>query len=111
MISSEDMNLFKLTDDVGVAVEEIVGFYRRYHSMRYVGAKLVLRLNAPLPAEAVEKLNDTYRRIITDGKIEQLPGPVEGEEGEFPGMPRLVIPFNRRSYGTLRLLVDDLNRA
>ncbi|MEW5900004.1 MAG: LOG family protein [Acidobacteriota bacterium] len=111
MISPEDMNLFRLTDDVGVAVEEIAGFYRRYQSMRYVGEKLVLRLNSPLPAEAIERLNDTYRRITTGGKIEQQPGPVEGEEGEYPGMPRLVIPFNKRRYGTLRLLVNDINQV
>jgi hypothetical protein len=111
MISPEDMNLFKLTDDVGEAVDEVTGFYRRYHSMRYVGAKLVLRLNSPLPAAAVEKLDDTYRQIVTAGRIEQRPGPVEGEEGEFPGQARLVIPFNRRSIGTLRQLVNDINRA
>ncbi len=49
MIDEEDMNLFKLTDDIDEAVEEIVGFYRRYHSMRYVGPLLALRLSSPLP--------------------------------------------------------------
>ena len=111
MIGEEDMNLFKITDDVDAAVEEITGFYRRFHSMRYVGPRLVLRLLTPLPAQAVVRLNDTYRGILTDGRIEQCPGPVEGEDNEFPEMPRLCLQFNRRNVGTLRLMVNDVNAA
>lgn len=111
MISPDDMHLFKVTDDVDAAVEEVAGFYRRYHSMRYVGPTLALRLNAPLPAEAVERLNDVYGSILTGGRIEQHAGPVEGERGELPGLARLTLAFNRRDVGALRLLVNDLNRA
>lgn len=111
MISPQDMNLFRITDDVETAVEEILQFYRRYHSGRYVERKLVLRLLSPMPAEAVEKLNDEYANIIAGGKIEQHPGPIEGERGEYPEMPRLTLEFNRRDVGTLRLLINDVNRA
>jgi uncharacterized protein (TIGR00730 family) len=111
MINEEDMNLFKLTDDVDAAVEEITGFYRRYHSMRYVGPKLVLRLHTLLPAQALERLNDTYRGILTAGRIEQCPGPIEGEDNEHPAMPRLVLQFNRKNVGTLRLMVNEINAS
>ena len=111
MINEEDMNLFKLTDDVDEAVAEITGFYRRYHSMRYVGPLLVLRLSSSLPPAALEKLNDTYASILAEGRIEQHPGPVEGEDGEYPDMPRLALAFNRKNVGTLRLLVNDVNAA
>src|SRR5690606_993247 len=36
LISPADMRLFKITDDLDVAIAEITGFYRRYHSSRYV---------------------------------------------------------------------------
>jgi len=111
MIDEEDMNLFKLTDDIDEAVEEILGFYRRYHSMRYVGPLLVLRLNAPLPPQAVERLNDVYGSILTEGRIEQHPGPLIGEDEEFPDLPRLAFAFNRKDAGTLRLMVNDINAA
>jgi len=111
MISEEDMNLFMLTDDVDAAVEEITGFYKRYHSMRYVGPKLVLRLQSAVPAEALEHLNDTYRGMLTAGRIEQCAGPVEGEGDEYPGMPRLTLQFNRKNVGTLRMMVNDINGA
>jgi hypothetical protein len=111
MIGPEDMNLFKVTDDVEVAVKEIVQFYRRYHSSRYVGDLLVLRLESPVPDETIEKLNDTMGQVISGGRIEKHPGPIEGEAGELPDKPRLVLKYNRKNYGMLRLLIDEINRA
>jgi hypothetical protein len=113
MIGEEDMHLFKITDDIDAAVEEIMGFYRRYHSMRYVGPLLVLRLSSPLPPEALERLNDTYASILTAGRIEQHFAPLEGEgeEAEHPDLPRLSLAFNRKAAGTLRLMVNAINAA
>jgi len=113
MIGEEDMNLFKVTDDIDEAVEEVVGFYRRYHSMRYVGPLLMLRLSSPLPPNALERLNDTYPSILTEGRIEQRSAPLEGEgdDVEHPGLPRLTLAFNRRDVGTLRLMINDINAA
>jgi hypothetical protein len=50
MISPEDTSLYKLTDRVDVAVEEILQFFRVYHSMRYVKNKLVFRRSASTAA-------------------------------------------------------------
>src|SRR5205085_2598003 len=47
-ISPHDMSLFRVTDSVEAAVKEVTGFYRVYHSMRYVRGDLVLRLRARL---------------------------------------------------------------
>ncbi len=111
MISPEDINLFRVTDDVETAVQEILQFYKRYHSSRYVGDLLVLRLNSPISDSALEKLNDTYGGILTGGKIEQFPGPIDGEEGERPDKTRIVLRFNRKSVGTLRLMINEINLA
>ena len=45
MIDADDLGLYRITDRVDEAVEEILGFFRVYHSMRYVRGKLVLRLH------------------------------------------------------------------
>jgi uncharacterized protein (TIGR00730 family) len=114
MINTEDMNLFKITDDVEEAVEEIVGFYRRYHSMRYVGPLLMLRLSSPLTSEELERLNDKHAAaLLTEGRIEQHTRPLEeeGEDVEFPGLPRLTLAFNRKSVATLRLLINEINAS
>jgi uncharacterized protein (TIGR00730 family) len=109
MIDREDMNLFRYTDDVDVAVREVVQFYRVYHSMRYVGDDLVLRLQRPLSDATVRRLNDDFGPLLTGGAIEQCSALPE-ENGEFPNMPRLKLRFDRRSCGRLRRLIDAVNR-
>ena len=114
MIDDEDLGLFKLTDDLDEAVEEIVGFYRRYHSMRYVGPRLLLRLSAPLPPGALERLNDIYAAtLLAEGRIEAHDTPLEGEgeDAEHPELPRLSLAFNHKSIALLRRLVNDINAA
>ncbi len=52
LISPADLALFKVTDSLDEAVNEVMGFYRVYHSMRYVGPDLVLRLQQGAAAVA-----------------------------------------------------------
>lgn len=111
MIGAEDMNLFKVTDDIDEAVDEIMMFYRRFHSSRYVRDRLVLRLNSPLPAGALEHINENYSSILDSGKIESAPGPLSDEHDEWPDKPRLTLQFNRRSHGRLRQMIDYMNKV
>ena len=109
MICAEDMHLFKITDDVEEAVEEIKTFYRRFHSMRYVRDRLVLRMNSPLPQGAIEHMQSNFADVLADGIVEALPGPLPEEGDEFPDKPRLAMQFDRRSHGRLRQLVNYMN--
>ena len=48
MIDPTDMDLFHVTDRAEDALATILKFYRRYHSLRYVWDRLVIRLNSPV---------------------------------------------------------------
>lgn len=110
MISPEDLNLYLVTNDLHAAVEEVTGFYRVYHSMRYVREKLVLRLQSELSDGFVAELNFAFGDIVSHGVIEQQSAlPEEADEPEIADLPRLVFQFDRRSLGRLRLLIDSLN--
>ncbi len=109
MVSPEDMHLFRITDDVETAVREVVQFYRVYHSMRYVGDDLVLRVQQPLSAGLLDRLNDEFGRIVTEGRIEQVPM-LEAENGELPELPRLKLRFDRKNLGLLRRCIDVVNQ-
>ncbi len=111
MISPEDLSLYKVTDNVGEAVDEILGFFRVYHSMRYVKQRLVLRLRHAMSEELLARVNRDYRDILADGDFRQR-GPLSDEKDEpaLASLPRLVFQFNRRSLGRLRQLIDLLNR-
>ena len=111
LISEEDWNLIKITTDVEEAVSEITGFYKNFHSSRYVKDKLVLRLQKRPTPQNVEALNDQFSDIISDGRImlaESLPE--EANEPDILHLPRIVFSFNKRNIGRLRLLVNELNK-
>src|SRR5207245_1036396 len=108
LISPEDLSLYRVTSTVDEAVEEVLRFYRVYHSMRYVGRDLVLRLRKPLPDALVSGLTDDFADILVSGTFTQGPAdPIEGDE--LPEMTRLRLHFNRRNMGRLRQLVDRIN--
>jgi len=111
MIDSSDLQLFQVFDRAEDAAAAVINFYRRYHSMRYVDDRLVLRLNSPLSAETLSQINGAFADILTEGRIEQAAGPIEGEEGSYPDNSRLVFAFDRRSTGRLRALIDAINVA
>jgi uncharacterized protein (TIGR00730 family) len=48
LISPEELSLFRVAGTVKSACDEVLGFYRLYHSSRYVGDRLVLRLRRGL---------------------------------------------------------------
>ena len=110
MIGPEDLSLYRLTDQLDEAVQEVLGFYRVYHSMRYVRTHLVFRLQQLPSPELMEEINDRFRDILVEGRFTVgEPLPEEHDETELAAMPRLVFRFNRRSYGRLRQLIDCLN--
>lgn len=111
MIDPCDMDLFYVTDRAEDAVAEVLGFYRRYHSSRFVGEEMVLRLDSPLTGDALSEINDTFADIIIRGGFRQVNGPLDGEDGAYPDKARLVFAFDRRSAGRLRKLIQMINEA
>jgi hypothetical protein len=105
------MHLFKRTDSVTEAVQEILGFYRVYHSMRYVRrGHLVLRLQRPLADALLEKIRADFADILESGTFEQTDAlPEEANDLHVAGLKRLRFHFNRRSLGRLRQLIDLIN--
>ena len=112
LIAAEDLSLYKVTNRLDEAVSEIVTFYRNYHSSRYVGNRLILRLHhAPTP-DALARLEREFGDILADGGFSTGPALLEeAEESALADLPRLVFSFNRRDFGRLRQLIDALNRA
>jgi uncharacterized protein (TIGR00730 family) len=110
LIAAEDLSLFRITTDVEEAVREIHRFYRVYHSIRYVGEDLVIRIRAPLVPGALAALNGDFADLLAEGAFSQGAAlPEEADEPEIADLPRIVFRFNGRSHGRLRQLIDRLN--
>jgi uncharacterized protein (TIGR00730 family) len=110
MIDPEDQRLYCITDQVDEAVAEIEGFYRNFHSLRWVGSRMVLRLRSAPTDEEIEVLDRAHGNLLVGGHIERsdpLPPEVSGQD--HLELPRLALRFDPRRYGRLRMLIDDLN--
>jgi len=109
-ISNNDLSLLIRVNSIEQAVDEILQFYRVYHSIRYVGGKTVLRLNKPLSSEGINSLNEKYSCILRSGKIEPTDSlPAEQKSEEFLDLPRLVMDFNRHEFGKFHEMLRFLN--
>ncbi len=110
LINPEDLSLFKITTSVDDAIDEIRRFYRRFHSIRYVGRLLAIRLKTGISPEQVAGLHNTFGDLLSEGTFElRGPLPEELDEPELKDLPRLAFTSNRRSASRLRQLIDHLN--
>ena len=110
LVSPDDLSLLRITDDITAATEEIFGFFRNYHSIRYVGARLVIRLRAAPSRAEMADLNEEFADICVRGRIESAPPqPAEVSGNDHVELPRIALHFDRASHGRLRALIDALN--
>lgn len=110
LISSSDLSLFKITDNVEDAVEEVLGFYSVYNSMRFIDDMLVLRLHIAPSDELLQRLNDEFSAICVKGRIERVETQsVEADDDHLLHLPRIGFIFDRRSIGRLREMIDLIN--
>lgn len=110
MISPEDRGLYRVTNRIEEAADEICHFYSNYHSERYIDGRLVIRLRHTPTDDQVNTLNEEFADAITDGRIERVdPHEYEIREQDALDCARLRMAFDRRKAGRLRRLVDRVN--
>jgi uncharacterized protein (TIGR00730 family) len=109
-VSAEDFYLFKIVHSVDEAVAEILQFYKVYHSARWVGEQLAIRICQALSPEAIVDLNGKFADLVRTGAIVQT-GALRQEknEPEIWNLPRLVLTPHRRAFGRFRQLIDAIN--
>lgn len=110
-VSPADLHLFRRVASAEEAVACFQAFYRRYHSLRYVRGRLVLRLNTPLDPAKVHDLRKEFADVLKRGGDVVLsdPLPEEQDEPELLSLSRLVVDFNRRDFSRLVQLILRIN--
>jgi uncharacterized protein (TIGR00730 family) len=109
LISKDDFNFLRLCT-VDEAVDHIVRFYSVFHSYRWLGARLIMRLTTPLTAKKLEHMDNEFNDVLASGKFEQCDAlPEENSEPEIANLPRLVFQPHKRNFGRLRQVIDCVN--
>ena len=110
-IGESDLKLFASLDAVDDAVQYIKLFYRRYHSLRYVGDRLIIRLTSPIDESVIKELKNRFSdMLMANGDIQASgPLPEETDEPDIRHLPRLAVDFNRADFGRLKEFIDAVN--
>jgi uncharacterized protein (TIGR00730 family) len=110
-VSPDDFSLFLVTDRVEHAVEELLTFGRNFHSIRWVGSQLVVRVRNRPTDDELEAIAEEFSDLCLEGGIElSEPLPAEAADGDHPELPRLVLTMDTSRAGRFRALLDRLNR-
>ena len=74
----------KITDSAEDAANEVIDFYRNYHSRRFVGNQLVMRLRSAPSDEELALLNEEFAYLLAGGVIERTdPLPAEVHDNDM----------------------------
>ncbi len=110
MVREADTSLYFHTHDPAEAADHIVRYYSTFHSMRFVGKRLVLRLQRALVESDLATLNDEFSDIVLDGAIEVIATTdTERKGNDFVDLPRIAFRFDDRSFGRLNQLIHRIN--
>ena len=112
LISPEDFYLFKVTDSVEEAVQEVLHFYSNFHSYRFIRDIIVIRMHLGLSDDDIAALNRDFADLLVSGQFSCCEmHPEEANETHLFGMPRLSFKVKRGKAGRLRQLIDFINDA
>ncbi|GAB4294991.1 MAG: TIGR00730 family Rossman fold protein [Desulfuromonadia bacterium] len=111
LISAEDFAIFTITPDEEEAIRTIETFYRNYHSIRFVGEKMVIRLRKELTDDQIRRLASEFPELLLPGTTIERTGPLpeEQDEPELLPCPRIVLSFDHKHYGFLTAFINRLN--
>jgi len=110
VISPGDLDRVLITDSVEDAIAEIIGFWRNYDSLRWVGDVLVLRLRATPSDGEIAALNEEFGYLLERGRLERSdPLPVEVNDDDALDRARIVLVPHHRAAGDFHRLIRALN--
>jgi uncharacterized protein (TIGR00730 family) len=109
LISAGDTAIYKRTDDVSVAVAEISGFYRNYHSLRFHGQTLVLRMLRVPDEQTLAAWSEEFSDMLRSAIVVTEPLREETRDHDALDLKRVSFDFDRMSYGRLRTLINRVN--
>ncbi len=110
MIGDVDTSLFFHTHDPDEAADYIANYYSCFHSMRYVGRRLVIRTVSAITDSVLATLNEEFDDIVLEGTIEAIEvTQSEIESDDHVHLPRIAFRFNDRSFARLNQLIMRIN--
>ncbi|MFC1751925.1 TIGR00730 family Rossman fold protein [Thermoproteota archaeon] len=109
-ISETDFQIYSICKNVEEAINNIIKFYRVFHSIAYLPDYTVIRLNDVLGEKHLKYINAHFKHLVIDGRFEILPcSKIKNECLDYPTLPRLAFKFNQTNFSGLYPLIHYIN--
>lgn len=111
LISPGDLDLAPITDNVEAAFDHIEGFYRNYHSIRWVGNRLVVRMLHAPTNDQLRALNERFGSLCLDDRGIAATNPLRPEvaDDDHLSLARIVLTLDHHQVAHLHTLIGALN--
>jgi uncharacterized protein (TIGR00730 family) len=110
LVAAHDTTLYTITDSCETAAAVIERFYANYHSIRFVGDNLVVRMSQGPNPEQLADLNERFGHLVAKGTIEVVePFKAERRDDDHVGLDRIAFNFSKRGYSELITMIDVIN--
>ena len=111
LISDNDHTLYRVADSIEEAVDEIVGFYSNYHSIRFVDGVMYLRIHRRIPEQDFVAIAREYAHLANDHVITQTDATdAELRDSDHVGLTRVALNYAGKGFASIRPLIDALNK-
>lgn len=108
LITKGDLSLMRHYQNAADAADEVVRFYRNYHSSRFFEDKYLIRTHKRLTAGELQLINRDFKDLLSRGRFTRMDD-FKLDDEKNPKLDRIVFHFNRSGYYRLRVLIDALN--
>lgn len=108
-ISADDTQMIYHTDNIDSVVSHVLDYYANYHSFRYVGDCILLRILNPLSEDALKRLNAEFNDVLREGRIEQVFGWPRSDDACYAHLPRLRMHLDRHRMNVLPQIIRRMN--
>lgn len=110
LVSPGDTGLYRITDSSEEACSIIESFYSNYRSLRFVGDRLVLRVEQGPTDEQLAGLNERFGHLCATGVIERAgPSRVERRDDDRLDLDRVAFDFTKHGYGDVISMIAEIN--
>jgi uncharacterized protein (TIGR00730 family) len=110
LVSPDDTGLYTITNSCDEACKVIEHFYSNYHSIRFVGKRLVIRVHRGPNDDQLAELNERAAHLLASGSIERIePTRAERRDDDHLGLDRIALDFDTHGYGDLVSLIGRIN--
>jgi uncharacterized protein (TIGR00730 family) len=110
LVAAHDTALYTITESCDHAAAVIERFYANYHSIRFVGDQLVIRMRTGPSDVQLAELNVRFGHLAAAGTIERAePFKVERRADDHIDLARISFNFSKRGYSELISLIHVIN--